>query len=465
MGVASWFRGLFGGQERAASDFMTGRWAMAPMRRGTPQLLQAYKEMPWLQTIVDTVSDSVADVRWKVYRPTSPSKAAQKSFALQISSIHDVIERRAFIKDMVEAGEAEEVTGHPLLSLMCDPNDYLTGRQVAKLVQTHLDLVGEAFLPLDLQGKVPVGYWPLPPSAVIALPDYMLPPEDQVFRVNFGRVAGVIPADRMLHLRHPDPEDPLGRGVGRAFSLGDELDTDEYAARFTKNFFYNNTIPAALISIEGMNTAPPAVQAWKDKLNHEHGGPDNAGKVMVTSGKTSIARLDTDFQKMDYDKLRKSLNGFIRMCYRVPPEIVGDIGSSNKATAYAARENLAEQCTVPRAEFMRSEYQKRLMPRFGRPGDVLDFESPVPADSEFTLRVMGTFPSSFTGNEARALAGKKPRPDMDEPLSPLPGQSEADPKTPDAPQGSATDTAEEEKQPSNKKNADADPPWARESIL
>jgi phage portal protein BeeE len=156
---------------------------------------------------------------------------------------------------MVEAGEAEVVTGHPLLSLMCDPNDYLTGRQVAKLTQIHLDLVGEAFLPLDLQSKVPVGYWPLPPSAVIALPDYMLPPEDQssgsisgASRGSFRPIACSIEASR--------PRRSAGSRGREGFSLGDELDTDEYAARFTKNFFYNNTIPAAVISIEGMNDGP-----------------------------------------------------------------------------------------------------------------------------------------------------------------------------------------------------------------
>jgi hypothetical protein len=44
----------------------------------------------------------------------------------------------------------------------------------------------------------------------------------------------------VITMRNHDPEDPLGRGVGTAFSLGDELDTDEYAARFTKNYFWNN---------------------------------------------------------------------------------------------------------------------------------------------------------------------------------------------------------------------------------
>jgi capsid portal protein len=88
---------------------------------------------------------------------------------------------------------------------------------------------------------------------------------------------------------------------------------------------------------------------------------------MVTGGKVSIARLDTDFQKMDLNALRKGLRDFIRMNWRIPPEIVGDLTSSNKATAWAAHDNLAKNCIVPRAEFLRTEFQMRLMPRLRRP--------------------------------------------------------------------------------------------------
>jgi phage portal protein BeeE len=250
---------------------------------------------------------------------------------------------------------------------------------------------------------------------------------------------------------------------GKGFTLGDELDTDEYAARFAKNYFYNNTIPAAVIAIEGMpNGDTPAAKRFKEDLKKNHGGPDNAGNVLVTGGKTTISRLDTDFQKMDLAALRKGARDFIRMNFRVPPEIVGDLTSSNKATAWAAHDALAKNCIVPRAEFLRSEFQLRLMPRVGQEGDFLDYESPVPADQEQQLRVMGTFPTAFTGNEARALAGMKPRPGLDETLAPMPGQVEAGPKTPDAPQGSQADTTEEQSQPSNKKS---DPPWADQPIV
>jgi HK97 family phage portal protein len=462
MGVTSWFRGLFG-QKRQGTGFEVSRWSSAPVRRGTAQLIFAYKELPWLNTIVDTVSDGVADLQWKVYRPVSSGGALCKDFSLRFGNSK---QRRERLKAMLDAGEAVEVNNHPLLRLISDPNDYLTGRQVQKLVQTYLDLVGEAFLVLDLQGKLPVGYWPLPPHAVTLLPDYTLPPADQFYTVTFGRASRRVPASQIVHLRHPDPDDPMGRGVGKGFTLGDELDTDEYAAQFMKNFFFNNAMPAGVISIEGappnFSTTPQA-QEFRESLKREYGGSKNAGKVMLTGGKVSVARLDTDFQKMDLNSLRKGLRDFTRMNWRIPPEIVGDLTSSSKTAAWAAHDNLAKQAIVPRGEFLRSEFQMRFMPFFGVEGDIIDYGSPCPEDQEFELRVMGTFPSSFTHNEARTLAGKRPDPALKGYLSPLPGQdpSAGTKPTPDASQGSQADTSEEQQQPSNQKN---DPPWAAEPI-
>jgi hypothetical protein len=404
-----------------------GRWLVAPRRRQARELLIAYREIPWLRTVADVVADSVADVHWRVYRRVSREGLPVKDFSLR-SAGHRV--RRERLKSLLDAGDLLEVPDHPVLRLLATPNEHLTGRAVTKLIQIHQDLVGESFLALERIGGVPVALWPIPPSSVTRLPDLSRPRAEWSFGVVMGRVARDLPASDVIHLRSPDPEDPLGRGIGPACALGDELETDEYAARFVKNYFWNNSLPPAVVSVEGMTDAHAAnAKAFKESLLREHQGPDKAGKLMITSGKVTIARLDTSFKDMNLIELRKFLMGFVRMTYRVPPEIVGDISNSNRATAHAAREILAEQATMPRMEFLRTELQARLMPLFGDDA-ILDYDSPVPADREHQLRVMGTLPEAFSYDEWRALAGLKADPERQGYPLPLPGQMAGGAPTP-----------------------------------
>lgn len=407
---------------RQGTGLELARWQQAPPRRGTAQLLAAYREMPWLRAVVDVVADSVAGVNWRVYRRVSRDGHPVKDYALR-SATREV--RAMRLKAMVDAGEVQEVPDHPILRMLADPNDYLTGRSVTKLVQVYLDLVGEAFLVLERVAGFPVGFWPVPPNLVIRLPAMDVPREQRTFTVSVGGATREIPAADVLHLRNLDPEDPLGRGVGPAFALGDELDTDEFVARFLRASFWNNMLPPAIASIEGLTDANSAgAKAFKESLAREHQGPDKAGKLLLTSGRVTFARMDTSFRDMQLVELRKFLMNFVRMTYRVPPEIVGDISSSNKATAFAARENLAEQATFPRMEFLRTEYQMRLMPLFGDAEAILDYDSPVPADREHQLRVMSTMPEAFSYTEWRELAGYKPDPNRQGYPLPMPGQTQ-----------------------------------------
>lgn len=52
-------------------------------------------------------------------------------------------------------------------------------------------------------------------------------------------------------MKELNPLDPYKRGLGAAESLADEIETDEYAAKFQKKFFYNDATPTTLISMPG----------------------------------------------------------------------------------------------------------------------------------------------------------------------------------------------------------------------
>lgn len=437
MGMWERMKAALSRPERRGTGLELSRWAAAPPRRGTAQLLVAYREMPWLRAVVEKIADGVADVRWRVYRLNGEDPLQSKARIMAELRRAPVSRRAGLMKDHRQSGKIIEVDNHAILDLLEDPTDHLSGRTVQKLQQVYLDLVGEAFFVIERVAGFPVGLWPVPPSNVSQLPDYRLPKEQRRYRIAMAGVTREIPAADVLHLRNPDPEDPMGRGIGTAFALGDELDTDEYAARFAKNALFNHMLPTAVIGMEsdGGKLSEASLKKWHENIAKEHKGPERAGKVMITSGKVSIARLDANFRDMQFVDLRKFLHAFIRMTYGIPPEVLGDVTSSNRATANAAQAILAEQVIAPRMEFLRGEYQRALVPLFGD-DVIIDFDSPVPADREHQLRVMMAQPASFSHDEWRGLAGLKPDPNKQGYPAPLPGSKPNSQNTPAAEEGS-----------------------------
>lgn len=66
----------------------------------------------------------------------------------------------------------------------------------------------------------------------------------------------------MFVMRDLNPYDPFGRGLGQSEPLADEIEIDEYAAKFQKNFFLNDATPATIISGEDL-TEEQRNPGWK----------------------------------------------------------------------------------------------------------------------------------------------------------------------------------------------------------
>lgn len=367
-----------------ANGAILQQWKKAPPRRDTTALLNAYREIPRLGTVVDAVADAVAEVRWNV------------------------------------EGQSAD---HPLLTLLDSPNDYMSGPDLIKLICIYLDLVGEAYLLVTSVADFPVSIWPIPPDRIRELPDDSLPVSQRVYTIAMGpgRITE-IPASQIIPIKRFDPANPLGRGIGPAQALGDEIDTDEFGSRFLKSYLYNDATPAAVIGIEDLEkTSPEQIKAFGEALRAEHQGPERAGKVMLTSGKTTVSRLDTPLKDMAIVDLRRFLSDFIRITYRVPPEVIGDLQSSNKATAFAAREHFARYCVVPRVRIIMACLQRGLANRFpGKPK--LTHQKLIPSDMDRRLQTMIAQPMAFSYDEWRAVADLPPDPNRQGYPMPMPGQ-------------------------------------------
>lgn len=435
-------------------------------RRGTRELIAAYREQPWLRAVASRIARGVASIQWEVLgRAATPGPAqlgarmrrgpggmfrdvaarAPWDWGVDRSAPDDTLGcadyqvRARRRRELAKAGLLREVEGHPALKVLANPNPYMTGHTAMKATVIYLDLKGEAFWLLDLDGEgKPRGFLPVPPHWVTQCPTVDQP----WFRISFAGLQLTVKPEAVVWLRDVDPENPYGRGTGVAESLGDELETDEAAAKYMKAFFTNGAIPSFLVAFEGAQ--PDQLKRAQEKWELDARGAGNAHRAYFAPGKMNAQRLDNSFKDTQLIELRKHDRDTIAQVFAMPPELLGIIENSNRSTIDAARYIYVLGVEWPRAEFLRSELQAQFLSRWD-PNLVLEAEVEVPEDEERRLAAMGRMPGAFSLNEWRAAAGAPPRDGWDDVFPPLslPGQDGPKPEAQDGEEPAPEDGAEE----------------------
>lgn len=400
MGLWSRIKSLFTGASddpaRSAGGLLQGimQSGLAP-RRGTVELLDAYRTHPWLRAVIVRIAGEVGTTRWKLYKTPAQAVAEQKQNKASVSYRPD---------------GATEVKAHPLLALLDNPSPIFTRALFFMLVEAYLSLKGECVIVLERGANgMPVELWVVPPHWLAELPHAGYPS----YRFSYGAWQRTIPETDVIFLKHPDLNQPYGRGVGQGEALADEIDIDEFATKHLKSWFFNRALPDVFLSVEGVQDENEA-KRYEEKLKAKHGGRNRAFQVHVTSGKVDLKEVGHTFREQMLPELRTQSRDVVLQVFGVPPEIMGIVENSNRATIDAAVTIFTRFTVAPRAAFQADGFTRWARREYNDPTISIGFDSPVPEDAEFALKVMTSQPSLFTKNEWRKLAGKEPVEGWDE---------------------------------------------------
>lgn len=375
-----------------------------PPRRGTLELLRAVTRLPWLHTAVMKMARDTAAGEYRLYKKAGP---------VPMRSL-----RRRAARGVPYEGElrgAVEVLDHPFLDLLENPNPLFTCLVFWALVQAYLDTKGEVFLVVErAQDGLPLELWPIPPHWCRMTPT----PSDPFFHFSYSGWVRDVPERDVVWLRHPTLEQPYGRGSGTGDALGDELDIDEFAAKHMKSFFFNRALPDAFVIIKGIAGTGARVQdeidRFEKKLEDKHRGIGKAWRPHFAGGDIDVKTVGTSLKDQQMKELRNLQRDTLLQVWGIPPECVGIVENSNRATINSALYIYALNVLGPRLAYLASAVTP--IAREWDPTFFVTYVSPVEDDYEFQLRAMQAQPSLFRKNEWRKLAGMAPLDEFGEDL-------------------------------------------------
>lgn len=371
-----------------------------PSTRDQAAFIKAWDKLPWMRAVVEKIAYAKASVRWTVAGVKDEKTKLYKKTG--IGSIRDPKVRRKAMQD--EGAESEGLEDHPIINLFADPNPVLTALEVSMLKTAFEYVGGESFMIMEASppGKVPNILWPFPPHWCIATPTKDRP------EFHFNNSLGFdewIPMERVLWQHGLNLTNPYGRAKGIYQTMEDELSSYENASALVNYQFYNRNRPDFIMSLEG--ASDDQVVAMEDRVTGKFQGIAQMFRSLITNAKLKVEKIPSDFVHSQLIELLAFMRDVQLQVPGVPPEAMGIVENSNRATITAAMSIFMEGVVVPILEKEREFYQKHLVPIFDD-RIILDYDNPVPEDKDFALAAMNGGKVIVQVNEPRALVGLRP---------------------------------------------------------
>ena len=228
----------------------------------------------------------------------------------------------------------------------------------------------------------------------------------------YGSLGGVVltvPAEDFIYFKDVDLNDPYGNGKGMSESIADELETDEYASKYQKNFFFNDATPPYVVT--GFQGNEVSATQIKKSLMEKIGGFRKAREPAVLTGAMDVKPLGISPKELDMVQSRKFLRDECLQHYQIPPEAFGIVENSNRATIESSLFLAQKNVFVPRLRFFERVLNNQLLNEYD--DLICRHDIHIIEDKELQLRIyqFGVQNACITKEQFCEQFGINPEPD------------------------------------------------------
>jgi HK97 family phage portal protein len=377
-------------------------------------------------------SDLVATTKLRLFVRTRPDEARAKRY-LGLSPISRKTLGR--LKDTPSvahyvAGEVavEEVTDHPLLTLLRMPNPDpqqpgMCGYDLRWMTQMYLESVGRAYWLIERDGLgVPRQLWLLRSHLVREIPDTT--GKQIIAGYEYGGARGQhYQPGEIVKFHFPDPNNPYLNGYSPLAAAIEKIrisrKEDAHIGALLDNMGRPDAVWSPKGDSEGGGIGPAEAQRIRSAFKSAYAMAGRGG-VLVSEFPGSLAPLQ--WAPQDIVELDRAAANKTDICNAFGvPDAKLQRNAANLAAAKTADYAHAKDAGIPRCMRTEETLNARLVPMFDPTGRLfVAFDSPVREDEVFALEQTRTAAETgaITRNEIRASVGLDPMPWGDTPLMP-----------------------------------------------
>ena len=314
-------------------DKIKRRWSVAP-NRASSEMPKLYGDSPRLDP-VRYIAKTCASEELKLYRKSDYRKNGENAEVIGEHELYDLLD-------------------HPIPTF-----PEIDGWTLRYMTFAYVDLVGECGWLKVRDGRKIIALLPIPKAWIIEKPTlgnhfYLITP--------YGSMGGItltVPAEDFIYFKDVDLNDPYGNGKGMSESIADELETDEYASKYQKNFFFNDATPPYIVT--GYQGNEQGADKLKQSLKQKIGGFRKAREPAILTGAMDVKPLGISPKELDMVQSRKFLRDECLQHYQIPPEAFGIIENSNRATIDSSLYLAQKNVFVPRLRFFERVLNNQLL--------------------------------------------------------------------------------------------------------
>ena len=337
MKITDWFKRKASATTRALTLFMPLNQGLGMKSHYESLAREGYMQNSVLFACVKEIAEAVAGVPWLLYhRPAD--------------------------------GELAEITDHPLLNLIKNPNPFQSQFEWIEAAVTYLYLSGNTFLEAVGPSNPQERGLASPPSELYVLrPDRMtiLPDRTHFIRGYEYRVSGQtvkFSTDQILHLKLFHPlDDWYGLSPVQVAALA--VDKINASDKWNSALLQNSAVPSgAMVSKKRLTDEQYA--RLKNELREQHQGFANARLPLLLEEDIDWKEIGLTPRDMDWIEGLKFSGLQIAQIYNVPPELIG-LAPATYQNRKEARKALYTEVVLPVLNRLRDALNHWIVPRFG----------------------------------------------------------------------------------------------------